>query len=77
MPVRYLYWSNLSDDNDDIFAASQLILYYNFSPLMLSPTAMISFYISSKRYFLQRKELSDARVVSITKKEYGFGVHFL
>ena len=44
---------------------------------MLSPTAMISFYISSKRYFLQRKELSDARVVSITKKEYGFGVHFL
>ena len=37
---------------------------------------MISFYILSKR-FLKREELSDARVVSITKKEYGFAVHIL
>ena len=33
---------------------------------------MISFYILCKRSFLKRKGLSDARVVSITKKEYGF-----
>ena len=37
---------------------------------------MISFYILSKGFFLKRKGLSDARVVSITKKEYGFAVHF-
>ena len=36
---------------------------------------MISFYILSKRFFLKREELSDAREVSITKKEYGFAVH--
>ena len=35
---------------------------------------MISFYIISKRFFLKRKGLSDARVASITKKEYGFAV---
>ena len=38
---------------------------------------MISFYILSTRFFLKRKGLSDARVASITKKEYGFEVHFL
>ena len=38
---------------------------------------MISFYILSIRSFLKRKGLSDARVVSITKKEYGFLLHFL
>ena len=37
---------------------------------------MISFYIPSTRLFLQCKGLSDSRVVSITKKEYGFSVHF-
>ena len=37
---------------------------------------MISFYILSKRFFLKREELSDATVVLITKKEYGFVVHF-
>ena len=36
---------------------------------------MISFYILSKRLFLKCEELY-ARVVSITKKEYGFAVHF-
>ena len=35
---------------------------------------MIKFYILSKRFFLNRKGLSDARVASITKKEYGFAV---
>ena len=38
---------------------------------------MISFYILSKRFFLKREGLSDARVVSITKKGYGFAVHVL
>ena len=33
---------------------------------------MISFYIFSKRFFLKREGLSDARITSITKKEYGF-----
>ena len=37
---------------------------------------MISFYILSKRLSLKRKGLSNARVVSITKKEYGFAVNF-
>ena len=37
---------------------------------------MISFYILSEIFVLKRKGLSDARVASITKKEYGFTVHF-
>ena len=37
---------------------------------------MISFYILSKRFFPKREELSDARVVSITKKECAFELHF-
>ena len=42
---------------------------------MLSLIVLISFYILSKRFFLKREELSDARVVSLTRKEYGFAVH--
>ena len=38
---------------------------------------MISFYVHSKRFFLKRKELYDARVASITKKEYGSAKHVL
>ena len=38
---------------------------------------MISFYIILNRFYLKSKRLSDARVVSITKKEYGFALHFL
>ena len=38
---------------------------------------MISFYIVSKRIFLKRKGLSDARLGSITKKEYGSAMCFL
>ena len=37
----------------------------------------ISFYIVSKIFFLKREELSDARVVSVTKNAYDFAVHFL
>ena len=35
---------------------------------------MISFYILSERIFLKYQGLSDAKVASITKKEYGFAV---
>ena len=39
---------------------------------------MINFlYFFTERFFLERKELFDARIVSITKKKYGFAVHFL
>ena len=38
---------------------------------------MINFRILTERFFLKRKGLSDARVASITKKEYDFAVHFL
>ena len=36
----------------------------------------MNFYILSKRLFLKRRELSDAGVVSITKKTCGFTIHF-
>ena len=36
----------------------------------------ISLYILPKRFFLKRVGLSDARVASITKKEYVFAVPF-
>ena len=68
---------NFPDDNADIFAASVLISYCSFSCLILSSVVMISFYILSKRFFLKCKRLSDGRVVSTTKKEYGFAVHFI
>ena len=66
---------NLPDDNAYIFAASQLISYCSFSCLILSSVVMTSFYIISKRFYLKRKGLSEARLQSITKKEYGFPVH--
>ena len=37
---------------------------------------MIDFYIVSTSFFLKRKGLSEQRVVSITKKEYGFAMQF-
>ena len=67
-PVRYSYLSIFPGDKPDIFAASVLILYYNFSSLIFSSIIMINFYILSKRFFLKCEELSDARVVSITEK---------
>ena len=75
-PVRYSYLSILPYDNTDIFAASLLIFYFNFLSLILSSVVIISFYILSKRLFLKREWLSDARVASITKKEYGFALPF-
>ena len=64
--VRYSYLSIFPDDNADIFAASLLVLHYNFSSLILSSIVMISFYTLSTRFSLKHKGLSDARVASIT-----------
>ena len=36
---------------------------------------MIIFYINSRRLYLKLKGLSDARIVILTKKNYGFVVH--
>ena len=73
-PARYLYLLIFPDDNGNIFAASLLILYCSFPSLILSSTVLISFYILSKTFFLKRERLSDGRVVSITKNEFGFAV---
>ena len=67
-PLRYSYLSILPDDKADILAASLLILCCSFSSQILSSIAMIS--------FLKRKGLSEARVASVTKEDYGFAVHF-
>ena len=77
LPVRYFYLSILHDDKANIFAASLLTPYCSFSSLILSSIVMISFYNLSKKVFLKHEEFSDVRVVLITKKEYGFPVHFL
>ena len=74
--VRNYYLSIFSDDNADIFAVFLWIQYCNFSSLTLSSIVMINFYILSKRLYLRRKRLSDARVSSINKKVCFFSVHF-
>ena len=51
--------------------------YCSFLSLILSSVVEINFYILSEGFFLKREDLSGAEVVSIIKKEYGFGVHFL
>ena len=71
-PVRYSYWSILPDDKADIFAASLLISYCSFhrqSDHQLSWFYYIYIYINLK-------ELSDDKVVSLSKKEYSSAVHF-
>ena len=74
LPARYLYLLIFPDDNGNIFAASLLILYCSFPSLILSPTVLISFYILSKTFFLKREILSDGRVVSITKNDFGLWI---
>ena len=76
-PVWYSYLAIFPNDSADIFAASLLIWYCNFSPLILLSIAVISFYILSQRFFLKREGLSDTKVASITKKEYGFAANVL
>ena len=67
--VGYSHLSVLLDEYADVFAASLLMLYGSFSPLILSLVVIIGFYIFFKRFF-------DERVVSSTKIEYSFAVHF-
>ena len=79
-PLRYSYLSIFPNDNTDIFAAYLLILFWNFSSLILLSIVMISFYILSQIFWLKLKDLSDARVSLITNNNmvlYGFAVHFL
>ena len=64
-PRRYWYVSILPDNSVHILAASLLISYCIFSFLILSSIAMISFYILSRKFCLKRKDLSNAKVVSI------------
>ena len=75
--VRYSYLVILPDGNANVFAASLLISYGSLLFLILSSIVMIRFYILCTVLFWKRERLSDARVASINKKEYGFAVHFL
>ena len=75
--IRNSYLWILLDYNADHFATSLLISYCSFSCLVLSSIVMIKVYILSWRLSLKREELSDARVVSITKNVYRFALHFL
>ena len=77
LPVRYSYLSILPYNHPDIFGSFLLISNCSCSSLMLFWVVMVKFYIFSKNVFLKPKEISYARAVSITKKEYGFAVHFL
>ena len=59
-----------------------LVLLYHYHnvailSLTLLSTAMITFFILSKRIRLKHKGLSDAIVASLIQKEYNFAVHFL
>ena len=76
-PVRYSCLSIFPDNIADVFAASFLLLYYSFPSLILSSIVMISFDIFPRRLRMERKGLSEARIVSLTKKEYGFLVNLL
>ena len=51
-----------------------LLSYCSFSSLIFSSIFIRSFYILSTRYFLKREEVSDARVVSKTKKNMVFAL---
>ena len=53
-PVRNSYLSIFPDDQADVFAASILISYCNFSSLILLSVVVINFYIVSKRFFRKR-----------------------
>ena len=71
-PVTYSYLSILLDNKVHVFAASLSQSYCSFATVILSSIVMINFYILTKRLFLKRKGLSDARVLSLTKKEFVF-----
>ena len=52
------------------------IFPWNFSSLILLSFVTIISYIFSKKLFLKRRGLSAAKVLSFTKKYYGFAAHF-
>ena len=65
----FLYFSNVLPREEYVNIACSIILLWSDGNIYF-------FYIVSKIFFLKHEDLSDARVVSITKKEYGFAVHF-
>ena len=77
LSIRYSYLPILHEDNTDIFAASLFISYWSFSSSILPLIVIINVYAFSERFFMKRKEVSDARVASITKQEYGSAADFL
>ena len=60
-----------------MFAAALSISYHNFSSLNFDQSFMTTVHTSSNRFFQKRKALSDERVVSKTKNEYGSALNFL
>ena len=77
MPVRYSYFDK-ADDKADIFAASQYHIVVFISNLILNSHDLLYFIseVYSQRFSLNLKGLSDGKVVSLTKKEYGSTVIF-
>ena len=69
--------SVLPDGKADNFAASLLMPYWSFSISNLIINSHDLLYIYLKRFFLNLNGLSDGKVVSLTKKEYGSAVYFL
>ena len=65
------------DNTTDLFASYLLISHFSFSYLILPSIARFSFYILSKRFFLNCEGLSDGKVASNTKNEDSLAVHFL
>ena len=65
----FLYFSNVLPREEYVNIACSIILLWSDGNIYF-------FYIVSKIFFLKHEDLSDARVVSITKEEYGFVVHF-
>ena len=65
----------LSDDITNIFAAFLSIVYLFFI-FNLVTNCHDLLYINFKRFFVNLERLSDCKVVSFTKKEYGSAVYF-
>ena len=69
--------SILPDDNADLFVVALLMSYCSYSSLFVSSTVTITLYTSSSGYFRKWDGLSEGRVVSRTKNEYGFAIYLL
>ena len=65
----FLYFSNVLPKEEYVNIVCSIVLLWSDGNIYI-------FYIVSKIFFLKHEDLSDARVVSITKKEYCFVVHF-